>query len=381
MGHWVHTHPSDVKRSGGVRNRPPPSRLRDWTSGPHCYNCRAPIPVRIRRENSQEDDLTIQDLFSYRQRLTEGNVPDVFVYDDLPRELRIQIIHIWRQAIGPFQLHRGRSLGGAGQNNDAWETIEKIVAREHGVFQLGDHRNRDVALRCEMYLLDSPSIDRALDLVEASFRHIDAAGHYSRIAREQRGITQSPRSAIAELNERFRRAGVGYSYESGKITRVDSELIHSQVVQPALLFLNQPGFEGPREEFLDAHAHYRSGEYRDAITDANSAFESTVKAICNQRGWEFSPGASASELLKTVRSNGLLPNYLDNSFDQLAATLSSGLPRVRNNEGAHGQGATPAKTPAYVAAYALHLAATNIVFLAEAHREAKGQIVSQKKGV
>ncbi len=46
------------------------------------------------------------------------------------------------------------------------------------------------------------------------------------------------------------------------------------------------------------------------------------------------------------------PDYLDKSFDQLIATLSSGLPRVRNEEGAHGQGAKPRATPPYVAAYA-----------------------------
>ena len=62
-----------------------------------------------------------------------------------------------------------------------------------------------------------------------------------------------------------------------------------------------------------------------------------------------------------------LPSYLDNSFDQLAATLKSGLPKVRGEESAHGQGATPRETPDYVAAYALHLAAAKILFLVETH--------------
>ena len=72
--------------------------------------------------------------------------------------------------------------------------------------------------------------------------------------------------------------------------------------------------------------------------------------------------------LKIVRNNGLLPNYLDNSFDQLLATLKSGLPKVRDEEGAHGQGATPREVPDHVAAYALHLSAAKILFLIEAHR-------------
>ena len=61
--------------------------------------------------------------------------------------------------------------------------------------------------------------------------------------------------AIDELNERLRRAGVGYQFEDGRIFRVDSEWIHSEVVRPALRYLHQKGFEGPREEFLKAHGH------------------------------------------------------------------------------------------------------------------------------
>ena len=72
-----------------------------------------------------------------------------------------------------------------------------------------------------------------------------------------------------------------------------------------------------------------------------------------------------------VRQKNLLPDYLDASFDQLTATLKSGLPKVRNAASAHGQGATPREIPDYVAAYALHLAAAKILFLVEAHKAVK----------
>ena len=152
------------------------------------------------------------------------------------------------------------------------------------------------------------------------------------------------------------------------IIRIDAELVHSELVKPALGFLGEPGFEGPRDEFLKAHAHYRAGETKDAVTNANNAFESTLKTVCDRRGWAYQRGARASDLLRIVREQGLLPDYLDRSFDQLAATLKSGLPKVRGEEGAHGQGAKPRETPSYVAAYALHLAAAKILFIAEAHK-------------
>ena len=310
--------------------------------------------------------MPVFDLFSYRKCVAEGETPDVFVYDELPEALRVQIIHIWRDSIGKFHVYIGYDFEEEVENNMGWQFIHDAVARERGVFDLADGpRIND---RCETYLLNTASVEAALDLIEVSFRYIDkTARHYSSHDRAKRGIRVMASDAIEELNERFRRAGVGYRFEESRIFRVDSELIHSEVVRPALRYLHHQGFEGPRDEFMRAHAHYRAGEMKDAITDANNAFESTLKTICDQRCWQYPHGVRASDLLKVVRTNGLLPSYLDNSFDQLAATLKSGLPKVRGEEGAHGQGATPRETPDYVAAYALHLAAAKILFLIETH--------------
>ena len=313
--------------------------------------------------------MPVFDLFSYRKRRAEGERPDVFVYDTLPQPLRVQIVRIMQDAIGRFHVYNS-PFDDAIENNKGWQIIHDTVAREHGVFRLADEIKLDA--RCAYFLLNCDSVKRVLDLVEFSFRYVDKIARiFNEHDRQRKGIEVTASDAIAELNERFRRAGVGYQFEEGKIFRVDSELIHSEVVRPALRHLHQKGFEGPRDEFIRAHKHYRAGEMQDAITDANNAFESTLKAICDQKGWRYPEGARASDLLKLVRAKDLLPDYLDRSFDQLIATLKSGLPEVRNEEGAHGQGATPRKTPNYVAAYALHLAAANILFLAEAHKAMK----------
>jgi hypothetical protein len=44
--------------------------------------------------------VTIFDLYSKRQKKLRGEVPDVYVYDDLPRKLRNQIVHIWLETLG-----------------------------------------------------------------------------------------------------------------------------------------------------------------------------------------------------------------------------------------------------------------------------------------
>lgn len=310
--------------------------------------------------------MAIFDLFSHRKRVAEGNMPDVFIYDSLPKRLLVQIAHIWRDAIGPYHLSQSYGIGDPPHNNVGWQFIHDTVAREHGIFELGPSYHVDE--RCQTYLLENRSVEAALDLIEASFRYIDhVVRQYAPHERERVGIKITAEAAVGELNERFRRAGVGYRFEGGMLIRVDSELIYSEVVRPALYFLQQRGFEGPHEEFLKAHAHYRAGETKAAVTEANNAFESTLKAICDQSGWSYPEKAGASHLLKTVRDGGLLPDYLDQSFDQLAATLKSGLPKVRGEEGGHGQGANARVTPQYVASYALHLAAAQILLLVEAH--------------
>ena len=69
--------------------------------------------------------MPVHDLFSYRKRVAEGNLPDVFTYDELPSELRVQIVHIWRRAIGEG-------------NDRGWTWIHDLVAEEHGRLELAD---------------------------------------------------------------------------------------------------------------------------------------------------------------------------------------------------------------------------------------------------
>ena len=312
--------------------------------------------------------MSVFSLFSHRKRLNRGEMPDILVYDNLPESLRVQIVHIWNEVVGPYYVYTGlieEDLDVV-ENNEGWKLIHDVVAREHGIFRLGSQPS--IADRCINYLMSTREVDAVLDLLEVGSAYIDrVVRSLPKYERKRHGIRTDPDAAIKELHERFRRAGIGYRFESGQIIQVDSEFIHSEVVKPALLFLSDPDSAGARAEFMNAHSHYKTGEMKDAIVDANNAFESTMKTICELRGWPHPRRARASDLLRVLREKGLLPNCLDNSFDQLAATLRSGLPRVRGEEGAHGQGSVPRETPDYVAGYALNLAAVKILFLAQAH--------------
>ena len=181
------------------------------------------------------------------------------------------------------------------------------------------------------------------------------------------GVTQPPEEAIEEINIRFREHAFGYEYRNREIIRIDDQFVHAEIVKPVLAVLTDIGFEKANEDFMTAHRHYREGSTKDAIVAANRAFESTLKAICMARGWEYPKGARAGELVTAVRNAGLFPAHLGNGLDTYIALMKTGLPAVRNNAGGHGEDPGAPSVPDYLAAYAIHLTASNILLAAKAH--------------
>ena len=135
--------------------------------------------------------------------------------------------------------------------------------------------------------------------------------------------------------------------------------------------MRQDLYQGANEEFLNAHQHYRHDRYKECLVDALKAFESTLKAICAKRGWETKPPGTAKALINTCFQEGLFPEFLESQMGSIRSLLESGVPTVRNKLGGHGQGTEPVDVPEYFARYALNLAATSILFVAEAD-QAKG---------
>jgi hypothetical protein len=304
----------------------------------------------------------ILDVFSKRNK----PLPDVFTYDTLPTKLRVQIAHILREAIGPgFQF--GGQPGGNG-----WHFISQAIAAEHGLLELPDIERRrydgpDYYIGCMNYILNAAP-EHALDMIEFSFRFVLAAVRNSDFAMRACLSSTRPQTAIEDLNFRFRENGVGFQFEDGKIVRVDSQLLHAEAVKPALLLLSMKGFEGPNAEFLAAHEHFRHNRIEPAITDACKAFESTMKAICDLRLWAYDESrATASTLIKALIDNGLIPSYSEEQLRAVEKCLL-GIATVRNKNAGHGAGAKPREVPQYYVGYALHLAASNIVFLVECHK-------------
>lgn len=316
--------------------------------------------------------MSILEIYSRRKKRAEkAGQPDVYQYDQVPDELRIQIIQIWEDCLGQCIAPDTFGRVSSANSNDWWHSAHSKLAKEKGVFALAS--GATAFERCAKYLLSAESIDDVLDVIELTFGQVHwlaslGEGQWRQEAYE-RGLRQRPNDAISELNSRFKEARLGYQFENGQIIRVDDQFIHAEVVKPALALLSDPRFKGPREEFLRAHELYRTakpGDHKaleDSVAAALKAFESTIKVICNFKKWSLPANATAIPLIKFVIEKGLISGYLQSSLEGLA-TLS-------NKSSRHGQGAHVRSMPPYLAAYALHLAATNIVMLVEAFKISK----------
>lgn len=303
------------------------------------------------------------DLFSKRQRKLRGEIPDVFTYDEISQALRVRIVHIIRDAIGEDSYS---SFGSTNEAQMVYEFIQQTLCREYGRFKLTDGYNEGFKEQVLNFLLQTTDTDQALDVVELSFKYIDRVirKDYQRYSYHTNPKI-NPDQAIAELNERFREEGVGYSFESGEIIRIDSTYIHSEVTKPTISLLWNQKFLGANEEYLKAHEHYRHGRNKECLTECLKAFESTLKIICKEKGWAFNQTDTSKKLIQICFQNGLVPSFTQNQFTSLQNLLESGIPTIRNKLGGHGQGQIPQRVDDEMTRYGLNLTGTNIIFLIE----------------
>lgn len=304
------------------------------------------------RDRRESASMPVFDLFSKRQKKLRGEVPDVYSYDSIPEPLRVQIVHILRDALGngeQYYLYMGHV-------RQAYDFIVDVLCREYGVFRLVDYPDSDNKFEdLSRFLIQESATEKILDAVETSFQYIDR--NFSSDVADQ---------AIEELNYRFKEHGVGYCFVNGEIIRIDSQLIHAEVVKPALTLLSQREYAGAQEEFLRAHKHYRQGNAEEALNECLKAFESVMKSICEKRDWPYDDGAGASKLIGICLDNGLIPSFWQQNFQSLKSLLESSVPTGRNKLSSHGRGSTQRTVPGYIVGYMLHMTAAAIVFLAEA---------------
>ena len=299
-------------------------------------------------------------------------MPDVYQYDNLPRQLKVQVIHILRKSLGDLDQLVPRIVAAPldpiiKNVRCCYNEISEKLCSEYGILDLPVTHNRRQNIMNDLFefFLQENDIEKALDVIEISFSFVENLSRmrgYLNRANAQEIAEQ----AIQGLNERFKEHGVGYYFNNGQIICINSEFIHSEVVKPALRILNQKDYAGAQEEFLRAHEHYRAGQTKEALNECLKSLESVLKSICVRRGWNYESGATAKKLIDTCFENEIIPQFWQQQFNALRSLLESGVPTARNKLAAHGQGKEPQPVPNHLVSFVLHMTAAAIVFLADA---------------
>lgn len=312
--------------------------------------------------------MAIFDLFSKRQKQLRGEIPDVYKYDTIPSPLRVQIVHIWQDCLGSAsEYNADHSYADV---KKAYKFIAETLRREYGVFSLTNNRVHNYMEEVIDFFLEEKDTEKVLDVIELTFR---VADKYTRSYnyKYETNPDECVDNAIEELNGRFKEHGIGFGYSNGEILRIDSQLIHAEAVKPALSLLNGSEYEGAQQEFLKAYEHYRQGNHKEALNDALKAFESTMKAICDKRRWDYAPTDTSKRLIEICFKQGLVPPFWEQHMSALRSLLESGIPTGRNKLSGHGQGTTPTTVPEHIVSYVLHMTASAIVFLVKSEQNIK----------
>ncbi len=307
--------------------------------------------------------MATSNLFSKRQKKQRGDLPDVYIYNNIPNALRVQIVHVWEDALGRQTEYDNALL----PVEKTYRLIVGTLCREYGMFTLASYfrdDKRDFRYELKAFFLAESDIERIIDVIESSFRTIDRLTRkYS--YRNIKDFDERADRAIKELNERFREHGVGYKFEDGMIVRIDSEFIHSEVVKPALRILCSKHFREAQLEFLKANDHYRNGDHKKALNASLNAFKTTIRAICNKNRWKYDPGADSKSLIKICITKNLIPLFWKSQIDALASILENGVP---TKLAGYRQDSTPMAEQDHVVAYVLNMTASVIVFLGESEK-------------
>ena len=321
--------------------------------------------------------MPITDIFSKRQKRMRGDVPDVYQYETIPRELRVQVVRIidrvFRQMypyfvnidsfdidlieLGHHQFDEHIELE---EKFDRWhesnlrnnyEQIYELLCQEYGALSLGNSDDPCEAVRS--FLIETSDTEKAIDVMEVSFRFME---RYINAHSEdtQKYLT---RAAISELNHRFLEHGVGYQYESGQIIRIDSQFIHAEIVRPALHLLSASIFKSANDEFLRALQSFQKQEWGNCVTRCANSLESVMKIVCKEKGWEENPDKlRAARLLRIVVENSNLDPYYVKLLE---------LPHIIRNEkgGVHGTSEIPTVLPEHIAQFVVNMTASSILLL------------------
>jgi len=249
-----------------------------------------------------------------------------------------------------------------------WIDFRKVLLSEHkkNTLQQNDLRNafgRHIDSLNEMleYLEEEQETDFVLDTIEIFFQAIANIEKFMHWPGNE--FQQYPhKEAIDDLNTRFAENCLGYKFDNNFIIRIDNELLYQEITKPLLSLINQPEYQNINDEYMLALQHFRNQNYPDCITNCGKSFESTMKIICEKKGYSYKQNYTSFKLLEVIFNNNYIPSYIQSELQSLRAVLESGV-NVLRNKTAHGSGVDKLDISIELASFALNLTGSTISFL------------------
>jgi hypothetical protein len=271
--------------------------------------------------------------FIERKRLREMEAREAtgesFWTDTIPKPAIWKILRAMESAAAEFQVGHRRGL---------LDRAHWVMLRETGWPTLPQTIPEMVNLDTDIIL---SYVETTHDLVTRQYGSPDVADWFAKT-----------------VNEVLLAHRVKYRFvpEDGQIIPLESEELHSTVVEPALVLLHgRPDLADAHGSYLNALRQISESEPANAITDAGTALQQTLQALgC--------AGNALGPLIKSAKSKGLLASH----DAQLAAGITSFMDWASADRSEKGDGHKPGTKELSDAWLMVHVVGALIVRLADA---------------
>lgn len=295
-------------------------------------------------------------LFNVFSRRIDTTVPQV---EPVTTELRNRVTFLCRDIFSNAQT--------GDYVMEFWTEMHNRLEYLHGAPELAPESYPQNRAEDALYFVRQCSSEHFLDFVEYIFQ-LDMFWRFSSRADEMveninaffklddlpYHLTEYVQTAKTDPSSRYGKAIEVTSHPT--VILREHDLMHDQVVEPALTLLTHPDFSSANDEFLEALEDYRQGDLGDCLTKCNSALESTLKIICAKKMWNYKQTETTSSLLNTVISNAGLPSFFTQPL-MLIGTMRNRLSK------SHGAGMSGKQVSPDIAKYALNATASAILLL------------------
>lgn len=283
---------------------------------------------------------------------------DVFQYEIVSKKVRNQCILLLEELV----------LKVMDWSDIYWGAIERKIRFEFGLYHLTGGTSYHKVRNTFDILKNEEALYTIELMLEQLYEHAQMLKQRSDDV--SKNDVQSIENAIDVINNKMKEDSLGYEFIEGKIIRVDNKFVHRNIVVDSIVLLREEEFDSASKEFFEAYHDYKNGSLKNAITNAGKSFESTMKIICDKLGYNYKQNDTASTLVRNLFDNEFIPISFKAHFTSTKNALFSGLPTIRNRH-SHGDGMFVEEVTETMVQYALHLCATNIVFLVETYKAHK----------